>query len=249
VVSADLFARIRNVALLVSAVAWTALLMQPAAAMHHASMALPASAPIVPSVNWAWMLVAMMTPSLIPPITHLVSRSFRRRRWRSVALFVVGYAAIWMIEGGVSVVVLSGNAWSSLPWQVTVAAALVIAVAWQCSPIKQHCLNRCHLQPAIAAFGTAADRAALEYGITHGLWCVGSCWALMLVPTLLPRGHLVAMVGVAGLIFTERLERPRPARWGLRSVTRVRRVVAALSERSLETARVTPPFAGLASPD
>ncbi len=228
VFDADLFARIRNVALLVTAVAWSVILMQPAAAMHHSSMEVPASGPLVSAVNWAWMLVAMMTPSLIPPIAYIVSRSFRRRRWRSVALFVVGYTAIWIIAGGVSVVVLSGRAWSSLPWQVTVAATLTIAVAWQCSPVKQRCLNGCHVQPALAAFGTAADRAALEYGIAHGLWCVGSCWALMLVPAVLPWGNLVAMAAVGALICAERLERPRPARWELRSVPRVRRLVAAL---------------------
>jgi predicted metal-binding membrane protein len=227
---ADLFARIRNVALVVSAVAWGALITQPAGVMHHGSMA-SEIAPLGQAVNWALMLVAMMTPALIEPIVYVASRSFRRRRWRSVAIFLVGYLAIWVIEGGVSVVVLSGSAWSSLPWQVTVAATLVIAVAWQCSPVKQRCLNGCHAQPALAAFGTAADRSAFEYGITHGLWCVGSCWALMLVPTVLPLGHLAAMVGVGALIVAERLERPAPARWELRSAPRVRRLVAALAAR------------------
>jgi hypothetical protein len=53
----------------------------------------------------------------------------------------------------------------------------------------------------------------------------------MLVPTILPLGHLAAMVGVGALIVAERLERPAPARWELRSAPRVRRLVAALAAR------------------
>ena len=42
------------------------------------------------AAGWALMLVAMMSPPLIAPVRHIFDRSFRRRRVRSVMLFVVG---------------------------------------------------------------------------------------------------------------------------------------------------------------
>lgn len=38
------------------------------------------------------------------------------------------------------------------------------------SPAKQACLNGCHHQPALAAFGVEADLDALVFGIGHALW-------------------------------------------------------------------------------
>lgn len=52
------------------------------------------------------MLVAMMSPPLIAPVRHIFDRSFKRRRVRSVMLFVVGYGAIWMPAGGVLLAVM-----------------------------------------------------------------------------------------------------------------------------------------------
>src|ERR1700733_2834304 len=65
--------------------------------------------PISPlMVGWALMLVAMMSPALIAPFRHVLDRSFKRRRARSIALFAAGYAAIWMVAGvGLIVVILA----------------------------------------------------------------------------------------------------------------------------------------------
>jgi predicted metal-binding membrane protein len=133
---------------------------------------------------------------------------------------------IWIAAGGgLMPMALAIAALAPHPF-MGAAAAIAAAFLWQCSPIKQRCLNRCHAQPELAAFGRAADVDALRFGARHGLWCVGSCWALMLVPVLLPRGHLVAMAAVTVLVAAERLERPRLPSWRPRGLGKAARIVA-----------------------
>ena len=100
-----------------------------------------------------------------------------------------------------------------------------MAFVWQCSPIKQRCLNRSHNRRELAAFGIAADLDALRFGITHGAWCVGSCWALMLFPIMVSQGHIAAMAAVSFVMLSDRLEQPRPLRWRLRVPGKLMRIV------------------------
>ena len=234
-------ARIYIPILLISAIAWMMLLVNPGSIMTltHCpvtdsgtslasfQMLLAMNPPSSITAGWALMLVAMMSATLIAPIGHIFERSFKRRRARSVILFVVGYAAIWMTAGSIFLAVKL--ALSLLAPQSYLPAVVVglIAFVWQCSPIKQRCLNRGHNHRELAAFGTAADRDALRFGITHGLWCVGSCWALMLFPMLLAQGHLAAMAAVTFLMISERLEQPRPLSWTLRIRGKLMRIVIA----------------------
>lgn len=185
--------------------------------------------------GWALMLVAMMSPTLITPLRHILKRSFKRRRARSVTHFVAGYAAIWMAAGGVlSAVTLMLNllAPQSYLWAAGVG---IIAFVWQCSPMKQRCLNRGHNHKELAAFGIAADLDALRFGIMHGVWCVGSCWALMLLPMLLQQGHFAAMAIVTFVMTSERLEQPRPLSWRLRFPGKLLRIVVAQTRMRLQS--------------
>jgi predicted metal-binding membrane protein len=234
------FARVWKPVLLVSAAAWTVLLIEPsvispisscfvssaAAASSHRTL-MPLMSPASVGVSWMLMLVAMMAPVLIQPVYHIRQRSFARRRGRSIASFLVGYAVIWIALG--AVLVPTEMAAKSLAREeyLLIAGAILLALIWQFSPIKQRCLNGCHAHPSLAAFGTAADVDAFHFGITHGIWCAGSCWVLMFLPMVLVRGHLVAMAIVAVLIFSERLEPPRRPCWACRCVGKATHIVTA----------------------
>lgn len=233
-------ARVRNPVLMMSAITWILLLAEPGgiglpahcAATSAGGMPLTGSFRMLLAMNppaslaagWALMLLAMMPPVLIAPLCHIRLRSFTSRRARSMVLFLAGYAAIWMSLGGpllgMELAVKLFAPQSYLP----AAGVILIALVWQCSPIKQRCLNRCHAHRELAAFGAAADFDALRFGMTHGIWCAGSCWALMLFPMLLPGGHAGAMAFVTVLIFGERLERPMPPRWRRRGLGKVIRI-------------------------
>ena len=234
-------ARVRNSLLLISAVTWILLLVDPRSirilahcpAISFGAMPLSASFQMLLAMNppaslaagWALMLVAMMSPVLIPPVRHIRRRSFTHRRARSTVLFVTAYGAIWMALGGV-LVAMELLAKLFAPHSYLPAAGVIVtALVWQFSPIKQRCLNRCHALTELATFGAAADLDAFRFGTTQGIWCVGSCWVLMLFPIVMPKGHVVAMAIMAVLIFSERLEQPRPPCWRCRGLGKAIRIV------------------------
>ena len=244
------FARVRNTLLLVTAASWV-LLLAGQSGMHmlaHCPAAsceattFPASLQMLLAMNppaslaagWALMLAAMMLPVVISPLDYIRLRSFANRRVRSSALFLAGYFAIWMAAGGVLLAIEIAVKLLAPQSYLLAAVAVLIAFVWQVSPIKQRCLNRCCAYPVLSAFGGAADFDALRFGITNGAWCAGSCWALMLVPMLLPQGHLLGMAIVALLIFSERLEEPGPLCWRWRGFGRATRIVIAQAQMRLQ---------------
>jgi len=159
---------------------------------------------------------------------HAAVGSDRRRMPRSRGNESAGQRRdIWMacgiLFGAIERAALTVAPDSYVPATFAVFAALI----WQASPLKQICLNRCHDNRPIAVFGFEADLDVFRFGLTHGVWCVGGCWALMVFPMLLPVGHLAAMAAVAVLVFCERLEDPEPPRWQLRGLGRASRIVIA----------------------
>ena len=170
-------------------------------------------------LGWLLMVVAMMLPMSIPALAHIRLSTFAQDRRRAIALFLGGYGALWLMAGWAmkAIEMLVRNAATDLHLPA-LAAAAVLALVWQVSPAKQCCLNRCHAHPPLAAFGWPAARDALALGLRHGVWCVGSCWALMLLVLLLPQGHVAGMVAAAVLMFSERLDPPRPPAWRLRGL-------------------------------
>lgn len=216
-----------------------ALLCAPARA--QVASPLPLIALVSPAslvAAWGLMVVAMMSPLIALPLLHVREQSLARRRPRAMLLFAAGYGSVWLAAG----LVLQPLAWAlpsvapDVPWLGTALAALV-ALVWQVSPAKQACLNGCHRQPALAAFGGEADRDALGFGVGHALWCVGTCGPLMLLAESLHAGAglWLAMPVAASFILAERFEPPGPFVWRLRLplrlgtmlASRLRRIVVA----------------------
>jgi len=241
----------------ISACAWVLLLLYPGCMTLHAhcSMAMMEHSPTSPAslltlnpslftlntvtslaTGWLLMLAAMMAPTLTAPVCHVRDRSFARRRPRAIALFAAGYIAIWMLSGVLlSLLVLAMQ--SIVPGAYgPLALIALVAFVWQFSPLKQRCLNRCHAHPALAAFGLAADIDALCLGLKHGKWCVGSCWALMLLPMMVPFGHVALMAAVTFWLIAERLDSPMPPRWRWHGPGKAVRIVFARARMRLQVA-------------
>ena len=249
--------QVRVPMLLMSAAAWMLLVIDPRGmALHaHHSTTVPGAPPSSVSfemlmahnppaslaAGWTLMLVAMMLPLVIAPVRHIRDRSFPRRRGRAILLFVASYAAVWMAAGVVMFALALTVRLVAPQSFVPVALMTVVALVWQFSPAKQRCLNRGHAHPELAAFGSAADIDALRFGWTHGVWCVGSCWALMLLPMLMSRGHMAAMAAVSLCMFAERLDRPMPPRWRLRGVNKAARIAVAQTRMLLQIRPVNRP--------
>ena len=164
-------------------------------------------------LRWLAMVAAMMPLLVADPIGHVWTRSLRRYRWRRILFFALGYVLVWTTAGWLLVSTAAGLI-TTLPGAAPPAlAAAIVAAVWQAMPAKQACLNRCHALPPLHAFGFAADRHAIKYGVTAGVWCLGSCWPLMLVAAVIGGAHAAAMAAAMAVTLAERQAPCRPANW------------------------------------
>jgi predicted metal-binding membrane protein len=153
--------------------------------------------------GWVMMTLAMMPPLAVSQIRHVAVRSFATRRNRAVAAFLGGMAGVWLLIGVIGMMVL-GGAPVALSGHPEVAAA-----AWQLGPMKRAALLRCHRTVPLAAAGWRANWDCLRYGLTHGLGCVGSCWALMLAMTLASHRPVAGLCIQVVALAERRSRRPR----------------------------------------
>ncbi|HYM25667.1 MAG TPA: DUF2182 domain-containing protein [Vicinamibacterales bacterium] len=192
-------AQARMPLLAIAGAAWMVLAMEASTPSPSAHCALDAA--FGPAVHgWTLMVAAMMAPLLTAPVHHIRNSSLTRRRALATVEFLAAYLAVWMSVGVV--------VWAMPLASITVPSAIA-GVAWQFSPLKQRCLDRLHRHRALAAFGVAADRDAVRFGLMHGLWCVASCWPLMIAPMLVTRGQLAAMAVCLVWMAAERFARWR----------------------------------------
>ena len=141
-------------------------------------------------VAWQAMVAAMMLPSALPLIRMFDAVSRRQERAsRSAAAFLGGYAIVWTAFGAQAFLGDVGvhQMVDSVPWLhahewVIPGTVLAMAGAFQFSDLKEQCLSKCR-QPGpymLANYGRG-PAAAFKLGAGHGLFCLGCCWALMLV--------------------------------------------------------------------
>ena len=230
----------RKVIFLTSAAAWLLLVTRFGGGANHSGAAgthalmhgsLRAARPAMLiaryTTEWAVMIAAMMGPALMEPLDYIHQHSFASRRGRSMLAFVAGYGSAWMLIGWALLGLLTLVEFAARRWHLLPAGFMIVTIVWQCSPIKQRCLNRCHAQYPLPVFGVAAEFGACRFGLAHGMWCVGSCWAVMALPMLLPTGRAAVMAVGTLLVFSERLEHPAPLAWRWRGFGRLSRLLIA----------------------
>lgn len=235
----------------ISLAAWLLLLVNPGHIMTmehcHVSAAGPSAASLKmllqmnpfssQLMGWGLMVVAMMLPKLIVPVQAIYLRSLRRYRLICSLWFVAGYLAVWMIAGMFMVGLIIGLNLLMPGSYLPALAVFTIAVVWQFSPVKQKFLNLSHDHYALRAFGWDAYRDSMEFGVKHGLWCVGSGWALMLFPMLLPQGHNLAMIAVTYVMIAEHLELPAAKVWRIRVPMKLLKYTLARTQMKLQGLR------------
>jgi predicted metal-binding membrane protein len=164
--------------------------------------------------TWVVMMVAMMFPAVAPVV--LTFRRWARSRERPISTtgaFVVGYLAVWSAIGIAAYGVLQLlQAWVSVGSSTAVrvgAALLVVAGAYQLTPLKDVCLKHCRSPLAVVMqYGSLLGRGHLgpfRVGIVHGAYCLGCCWSLFLVLILLGMMNLVWMGVVTAIVFAEKV--------------------------------------------
>jgi predicted metal-binding membrane protein len=178
---------------------------------------LPSPAALVTfALAWVVMVTAMMLPSAVPLIRLFTATAARQPHPRRAgAAFVGGYLAVWTVFGGAALAVdgLVHHTVDAWPWldahhHLVAAGVLALAGAYQLSPLKDACLRTCrHPAAYLLATYRRGTGAALRIGAGHGLFCLGCCWALMLVAFALGMTQLTLMAGFTALMAYEKTGR------------------------------------------
>ena len=159
---------------------------------------------------WITMMVAMMFPTIAPIV--LLHRMVLRRRGEGMfptAVFAGGYLVVWSLVGLLPLAALLGfrQVSEGSTWvQRAGGAVLVLAGAYQFTRWKDSCLRACRSPLTFLAthnFGTGA-RGAFRAGASHGLYCLGCCWALMAVLLVVGLMNLAWMAGIAAIFLAEK---------------------------------------------
>jgi predicted metal-binding membrane protein len=164
-------------------------------------------------VAWQAHIAAMMLPSSLPLITLFGRAAASQPNPRRVrAAFLGGYAAVWTAFGAAALVGDMGlhravDRWPWLaarPWLVG-GGVLVLAGGFQFTALKDRCLDECRNPAAfLVRFYGRGVGAAFRLGRRHGLFCLGCCWALMLLMFAVGITNLAWMAPLALLMVVEK---------------------------------------------
>ncbi|MEU6122465.1 DUF2182 domain-containing protein [Streptomyces sp. NPDC047123] len=163
---------------------------------------------------WAGMVIAMMLPVAVPLVAahRFVTRTRGRSGRTDTALFIGGYLLIWTASGIVPLLLVTLKRWllpiaPDSPWAVSGAGAvIVVAGVFQFSGLKTRCLTVCRSPLSfVMTHDFAAGRlGTLRAGALNGLYCLGCCWALMLVQVAVGLHNMIWMGALTLLFLAER---------------------------------------------
>jgi predicted metal-binding membrane protein len=161
-------------------------------------------------VMWQAMMVAMMTPAVIDWL--LTYATFAGRRFASAAAFACGYFAVWLgysILAAVLQTTLAHEAFLETDGRLPAragGAVLIAAGLLYFTPFQRACLSHC--RNPLTYFLTRWKNGppnGFGLGLTHGAYCVGCCWVLMLTGFAAGVMNVLWMVLLTLLVCVEKL--------------------------------------------
>ena len=186
----------------------------PMAAMPRAT---DAGALALTFVMWTVMMAGMMLPSAAPAIVlyGALARKHgaRGRLLPGVWLFTAAYLVVWTLFSAMATLLQAALDAGALlgpdmaTTSTTLAGATLIAAGlYQLTPLKAACLGRC--RDPLTFFLTRwrdGPLGAFRMGLAHGGYCLGCCWALMLLLFVAGVMNLVWVALIAAFVFVEKL--------------------------------------------
>ena len=177
---------------------------------------------VATTAMWMLMMVVMMLPAVLPWLIGFAALARDREsgavRGGWVALFGLGYFAAWLAFSVVGASLQIGlRSWGLLGASAALAtplAGLVLVVAglYQVTPSKTACLEHCRTPMSyFLSRWRNGPGGAFRMGLSHGAFCVGCCWALMLTGFALGVMNLAWMAVLTVVIAAETLAPPRRA--------------------------------------
>ena len=167
---------------------------------------------------WIVMMIGMMLPSAAPTLLLFDALQGQRdaargRDHRATALFAGGYVVAWAAFSLIA---------TTAQWALSAAALLsammtgkspvfagillVVAGAYQFTPLKTACLGQCR-SPAefLVRHRRSGPFGPLMMGLQHGFLCIGCCWALMTLLFALGVMNLLWVAALATFVLIEKL--------------------------------------------
>jgi len=129
---------------------------------------------------WAVMMTAMMLPSATPMVLLAgnAAAGLAAGYVTVWALFSVGATALQWALGQLLII----NPMMEASSRAIGGVFLLLAGIYQWTPLKQACLTTCQSPMAfLARRWRSGTWGAVRMGLEHGVYCVGCCWALMLL--------------------------------------------------------------------
>ncbi len=178
---------------------------------------------VVATGMWLLMMVAMMMPATLPWLLVMGTLSKPSSGGgslpgASVGLFATGYFAVWLafaVLGAALQLALRGA--GLLGSEMALAAplgglALAATGLYQMSGIKAACLRHCRNPMSFfLSRWRNGPVGALGMGFSHGAFCLGCCWALMLLGFVLGLMNLAWMAVLTVVVCVENLAPRGPA--------------------------------------
>lgn len=167
---------------------------------------------------WAVMMTAMMLPSAAPLIL-LYAGALRTngdaRVGRKTYAMAAGYVLVWALFSVAATVLqrLLSTVLVLTPMMepsTSEAAAVLLAIAglYQLTPLKAACLRACRSPLSyLLQHWAQGTFTAFRLGALHGTYCLGCCWALML---LLFAGGVMNLVVIVALTLWVLVEKIGP---------------------------------------
>ncbi len=159
---------------------------------------------------WSLMMTAMMLPA-VAPVASLYLRTIVSDRPRRLGLFVGGYLIVWASAGIPAYIALrfidDRVAASTATMRTIAVVVLGAAGVYQLTPLKAVCLRHCRspLGQLLHYGNLKGPGKDLKVALHHAGFCLGCCWALMALFLAFGVMNLWAMLGLAVIVFSEKL--------------------------------------------
>jgi len=173
---------------------------------------------LVMLLMWWVMMVGMMIPAAAPMIL-IYARVARQAQERGTpfapaAWFALGYFLAWLgfalaataLQWSLEAALLLTPMTASVTPRVG-GALLIAAGLYQWTPLKDACLAHCQSPfRFIQRYGFRGERGATAgLGLRHGAYCIGCCWALMILLFVGGVMNLLWIAALAALVLAEKL--------------------------------------------
>jgi predicted metal-binding membrane protein len=166
---------------------------------------------------WCAMALAMMLPTAVPMILTYAdiaeTAAAKGEPAASPLILTAGYLAVWLATAvGFAAVQILLVGLSLLDSAMRSASPLfsgtvfIAAGAYQFSALKRACVTQCqHPVPFFFANWTAEPRGVFNLGVRQGRYCLGCCWAMMLLMFAVGVMNVVWMAALGAIMTVEKV--------------------------------------------